>query len=149
MNAGIDHNFYDDDYIRNILTTVKTIAVVGASPKQTRPSYIVVQYLISKGYDVIPVNPGHGGRLICGVKTCATLSDIDRSVDMVDIFRNSTAAGEAVNEALSLNPLPKVIWMQLQIRNDAAAKTAQEHGIKMIMDRCPKIEYVRLLGEFI
>ena len=142
-----NHDHYDDDYIRSILSSVKTIAVVGASPKNIRPSYFVVKYLLSKGYDVIPVNPGHAGKEICGAMTYASLADIDRPIDMVDVFRNSNAALAITEESLNLSPLPKVLWMQLEVRNDEAAKLAQDAGLKVIMNRCPKIEYARLCGE--
>ena len=143
----MNHDRYDDAYIRGILDEVKTIAVVGASANTVRPSYFVVKYLISKGYDVIPVNPGHAGREIAGAMTQASLADIDRPVDMVDIFRNSEAAAGVVEEALTLDPLPKVIWMQLSVRNDEVAKLAEARGVKVVMNRCPKIEYARLCGE--
>ena len=142
-----NHDHYDDDYIRSILSSVKTIAVVGASPKNIRPSYFVVKYLLSKGYDVIPVNPGHAGKEICGAMTYASLADIDRPIDMVDVFRNSNAALAITEESLNLSPLPKILWMQLEVRNDEAAKLAQDAGLKVIMNRCPKIEYARLCGE--
>ena len=143
----MNHERYDDTYIRGILDEVKTIAVVGASANTVRPSYFVVKYLISKDYDVIPVNPGHSGREIAGAMTFASLTDIDRPVDMVDIFRNSEAAMGVVEEALELDPLPKVIWMQLSVRNDEAARLAEAKGVKVVMNRCPKIEYARLCGE--
>ena len=143
----MNHERYDDTYIRGILDEVKTVAVVGASANTVRPSYFVVKYLISKDYDVIPVNPGHSGREIAGAMTFASLTDIDRPVDMVDIFRNSEAAMGVVEEALELDPLPKVIWMQLSVRNDEAAKLAEAKGVKVVMNRCPKIEYARLCGE--
>ena len=146
MNNNSDEQ-YDDDFIQSILAEIKTIAVVGASPKNIRPSYFVVKYLLAKGYDVIPVNPGQAGRQICGVMTYAKLSDIERPIDMIDIFRNSAAALPIVEEVLQLKPLPKVVWMQLTIRNDDAAALAQEAGIKVVMNRCPKIEYARLSGE--
>ena len=143
----MNHERYDDTYIRGILDEVKTVAVVGASANTVRPSYFVVKYLISKGYDVVPVNPGHAGREIAGAMTSASLADIDRPVDMVDIFRNSEAAMGVVEEALKLDPLPKVIWMQLSVRNDEAARLAEAKGVKVVMNRCPKIEYARLCGE--
>ncbi len=145
--TAFSHEHYEDEYIKAILASIKTVAVVGASAKNIRPSYFVVKYLLSKDYDVIPVNPGHAGREICGVMTYASLSQIDRPVDMVDIFRNSDAALPVVREALTLDPLPKVIWMQLEIRNDEAATLAENAGIKVVMNRCPKIEYARLSGE--
>jgi predicted CoA-binding protein len=143
----LNHDQYDDAYIRGILDETKSIAVVGASANQVRPSFFVVKYLVSKEYDVIPVNPGHAGKEIAGVMTFASLNSIDRPVDMVDIFRNSEAAGGVVDEALKLDPLPKVIWMQLQVRNDEAAAKAEAAGVKVVMNRCPKIEYARLCGE--
>ena len=143
----MNHDDYDEDYIRGILDEVKTIAVVGASANNVRPSYFVVKYLKSKGYDVIPVNPGQAGKEIAGCKTYASLAEIERPVDMVDVFRNSDAALEVTKEALLLDPIPKVIWMQLQVRNDEAAKLAEAKGIKVVMNRCPKIEYARLSQE--
>lgn len=145
--TSIVHDQYDDDYIRGVLNDVKTVAVVGASPKNIRPSFFVVKYLLSKGYDVIPVNPGHAGKTICGAMTYASLSEIDRPIDMVDIFRNSTVALSVVEETLQLDPLPKIIWMQLQVINDEAAKLAEDAGLRVVMNRCPKIEYARLCGE--
>jgi predicted CoA-binding protein len=142
-----NHDHYSDDTIRSILSSVKTIAVVGASPKNIRPSYFVVKYLLSKGYDVIPVNPGHAGKEICGAMTYASLEEIDRPIHMVDIFRNSNAALPIVEASLKLTPLPKVIWMQLEVRNNEAAQLAEQAGMQVIMNRCPKIEYARLCGE--
>lgn len=143
----MNHDQYEDTYIRSILDQVKSIAIVGASANQVRPSFFVLKYMLSKGYDVMPVNPGQAGKEIAGAMTFATLADIDRPADMVDIFRNSDAAMGVVKEALLLDPLPKVIWMQLQVRNDDAAKLAEAKGIKVVMNRCPKIEYARLCGE--
>jgi len=138
---------YADGHIRNVLDGVKTVAIVGASLKDVRPSYFVVRYLISKGYEVYPVNPGHAGREILGRPTFASLADIPVAIDMVDIFRSSEAAAGIVDEALALDPLPKVIWMQLGVRNDEAAAKAEAAGLTVVMDRCPKIEYGRLSGE--
>lgn len=143
----MDHDRYSDDYIRSILCEVKTIAIVGASANTARPSHFVAKYLVSKGYEVIPVNPGQAGREIAGSITSASLAQIGRPVDMVDIFRNSQAAHGVVKEALALNPLPRAIWMQLGVRNDEAAAMAEAMGVKVVMDRCPKIEYARLCGE--
>ena len=148
---SVDHDHYSDDYIRDILCEVKTVAVVGASANSVRPSFFVVKYLLSKGFDVIPVNPGHAGREIAGAMTAASLAAIAKEgrgpVDMVDIFRNSDAAKGVVEEALRLDPLPKVIWMQLSVRNDEAARLAEAKGVRVVMNRCPKIEYARLCGE--
>src|SRR5688572_10057206 len=143
----MDHDRYPDQYIRDILKTVKTIALVGASNNPARPSWIVTKYLIERGYDVIPINPGWGGREILGRTVYARLRDVPRPVDMVEIFRNSEAAGPITDEALSLEMLPRVIWMQLSVRNDDAARRAEQKGLRVVMNRCPKIEYGRLSGE--
>jgi uncharacterized protein len=143
----MDHDSYPDQHIRGILKSVKTIALVGASNNPARPSWIVTKYLIERGYDVIPINPGWSGREILGRPVYARLKDIPRPVDMVEIFRNSRDAGPITDEALSLEPLPKIIWMQLSVRNDEAARRAEEKGVKVVMNRCPKIEYGRLSGE--
>ena len=138
---------YTDDEIRAVLDDVKTIAMVGASAKDVRPSYFVLKYLLAKGYRVIPVNPGQAGKDILGQKVYGTLADIPEPIDMIDIFRSSEAAATVVDEALALQPRPKVIWMQLGVRNDEAAARAQAAGLRVIMNRCPKIEYGRLSGE--
>jgi predicted CoA-binding protein len=143
----MNHDSYSDTYIRGILNTVKTIAMVGVSPKTSRPSYFVFKYLLERGYRVIPVNPGQAGTELFGQKFHARLADIPEPVDMVDIFRNSEAALGVVQEALALTPLPQVIWMQLGVRNDEAARLAEEAGLKVVMNRCPKIEYGRLSSE--
>jgi predicted CoA-binding protein len=145
--SPMSHDSYPDAYIRDILKGVRTIALVGASNNPARPSWIVTKYLIERGYDVIPINPGWDGREILGRPVYAKLKDIPRPVDMVEIFRNSRDAGPITDEALALEPLPKVIWMQLSVRNDEAAKRAEEKGVKVVMNRCPKIEYGRLSGE--
>ena len=143
----MNHDRYDDAYVAQILNEVKAVAMVGASANINRPSYFVLKYLLGKGYDVIPVNPGLAGQEVLGQKAAGSLADIDRPVDMVDIFRNSDMAGAVVDEALLLDPLPKVIWMQLTVRNDEAAARAEAKGIQVVMNRCPKIEYGRLSGE--
>lgn len=143
----MNHNVYDDNYIRSILTDVKSIAMVGASPVNVRPSYFAFKYLVERGYDMIPINPGQVEEFI-GKPFVGSLKDIGRPIDMVDIFRNSEAAAAVVDEALSLPVLPKVIWMQLGISNDAAAAKAEAAGVKVVMNRCPKIEYARLTSEF-
>ncbi len=136
---------YDDDFIRDILRTTRTIALVGASPNWNRPSYFVMKYLQRKNYRVIPVNPGAIGKEILGEPVVASLADIKEPVDMVDIFRNSEAAGTITDEAIAIGA--KSVWMQIGVRNDAAADRATEAGLKVVMDRCPKIEYSRLCGE--
>jgi uncharacterized protein len=133
-----------DAFLREILLTVKTIAVVGASDKESRPSYGVFKFLLSRGYNVIGVNPNLEGRRVLGASFYKTLGDVPERIDMVDIFRNSEAAGEAADEALALNPKPKVIWMQLGVRNEEAAARARALGVKVVMNRCPAIEYKRL-----
>ncbi len=144
----MNHDSYSAEYIRNILKTVKTVALVGASNNTVRPSYFVMQYLLGKGYAVIPVNPGLAGQQLLGQTVHATLKDIPTPIDMVDIFRNSEAAGPITDEALKLEPKPKVIWMQLSVRNDEAAAKAEAAGIEVVMDRCPKMEYGKLSGEW-
>ena len=143
----MNHDTYDDNYIRSILTGVKSIAMVGASPVDVRPSYFAFKYLVQRGYDMIPVNPGHVGKSLLGRPFVASLSDIGRPIDMVDIFRNSSHIMPVVEEALKLPSPPRVIWMQLGARDDAAAATAEAAGIKVVMNRCPKIEWGRLSSE--
>lgn len=143
----MDHSDYPDSYIRGILNTVRSIAVVGVSPKENRPSYFAFKYLLERGYNVIPVNPGQAGKELLGREVHARLSDIPEPVDMVDIFRASAHALPIVEEALALEPRPQVIWMQLGIRNDEAAARAEAGGMKVVMNRCPKIEYGRLSSE--
>ncbi len=143
----MNHDSYSDGFIRGILNTVKTIAVVGVSPKVVRPSYFVFKYLLERGYRMIPVNPGEAGGELLGQRIYATLADIPEPIDMVDIFRNSDAALGVVKEALALDPKPAVIWMQLGVRNDEAARLAEDVGLKVVMNRCPKIEYGRLSSE--
>jgi predicted CoA-binding protein len=140
----MNHDHYDDDYIIDILSGVRTIAVVGASPNSARPSYGVMRLLIAKGYEVWPVNPGQAGKEILGRMTSASLAEVPVAIDMVDVFRVSEAVPGVVDEALRLDPLPKVIWTQLAIRHDEAAAKAEAAGIKVVMDRCPAIEFGRL-----
>ena len=143
----MNHDSYADSYIRGILNTVKTIAMVGISPKDNRPSYFAFKYLLERGYRMIPVNPGQAGKEILGQKVYAKLADIPEPIDMVDIFRSSASVPPVVEEALGLEPKPRVIWMQLTVRNDEAARRAEEGGMKVVMNRCPKIEYGRLSSE--
>ena len=145
----MNHDSYTPDYIRNILQSVKTIALVGASANIVRPSYFVMKYLQDKGYRVIPVNPGLAGQDLLGEKVYASLAEIPVTIDMVDVFRNSEAALEVTREAIRLKDKLgiKVIWMQLTVRNDAAATEAEAAGLQVVMNRCPKIEYGRLSGE--
>jgi uncharacterized protein len=143
----MNHDSYPNDYIRSILKSVKTIALVGASQNPARPSWIVMKYLQERGYEVVPINPGLAGGKLLGQTVYRRLSDIPHPVDMVEIFRNSEAAGPITDEALSLDPPPKVIWMQLSVRNDEAAARAEARGLSVVMNRCPKIEFGRLSGE--
>lgn len=143
----MDHDTYADAYIRGILNTVKTIAMVGVSPKTHRPSYFAFKYLLERGYRMIPVNPGQAGQELLGQKFYAKLSDIPEPVDMVDIFRGSRYAMPIVEEALAMKSRPRVIWMQLSVRDDTAAAKAEAAGLKVVMNRCPKIEYGRLSSE--
>ena len=143
----MNHDGYNDNYIRGILSSVKTIAMVGASPLNIRPSYFAFTYLAERGYDMIPVNPGHVGKSLMGKPFVASLADIGRPIDMVEIFRSSSHIMPVVDEALKLVPLPKVIWMQLGARDEAAAVKAEAAGLKVVMNRCPKIEYGRLSSE--
>lgn len=143
----MNHDHYDDEHIRTLLQSVKTIAMVGASNNPARPSFMVLKYLMSRDYDMVAVNPGLAGGDILGAPVYASLRDVPKPIDMVDIFRNSEAAGLVADEALALDPLPKAIWMQLTVRNDAAALRAEARGVQVIMNRCPKIEFGRLSGE--
>ncbi len=141
------HDSYPDDLIHGILKSVKSIALVGFSNNEARPSYFVTKYLIERGYTLYPINPALAGQVFFGAKVYASLTDIPAPIDMVDIFRNSEAAGPITDEALALNPLPKVLWMQLSVRNDEAAAKAEAKGLTVIMNRCPKIEFGRFSGE--
>jgi hypothetical protein len=143
----MNHDSYSNDYIAGILNGVRTIAIVGASANDVRPSFFVTKYLIDKGFEVYPINPGHAGKEILGRMTYARLAEVPVPIDMVDIFRASASVPPIVDEALALDPLPKVIWTQLTVRHDEAAAKAEAAGIKVVMNRCPKIEYGRLSGE--
>lgn len=143
----MNHDSYDDAYIGGILNSVRTVAIVGSSANDVRPSFFVLKYLLNKGFDVYPVNPKEAGRQILGRTVYAQLADIPVALDMVDIFRASEAVPGIMDEILRLDPLPEVIWMQLTVRHDEAAERAEAAGIKVVMNRCPKIEYGRLSGE--
>ena len=143
----MNHDRYDDSYIRGILNTVKTIAMVGASAKDNRPSYFAFKYLMERGYNMIPINPGLAGKDLLGRKIYARLSEVLEPIDMVDVFRAAQYALPIVQEALTLTLRPRVIWMQLGVRSDEAAELAEANGMKVVMDRCPKIEYGRLSSE--
>lgn len=142
----MNHDNYGDFYLAEILRDTRVIALVGASPNPERPSNRVMAFLLRKGYRVIPVNPGQAGKEIHGQQVFARLADISEPIDMVDVFRAANALPALVDEVLALKPLPKVIWGQLSVREDAAAARAEAAGIKVVMDRCPAIEYPRLIA---
>ena len=136
-----------DATLRTILTRTKTIAVVGVSMNEIRPSYYVARYLKLKGYHIIPVNPGHAGETLFGETIRATLADCPPEVDMVDIFRRSDAVPPIVDEALAVFPKLKTIWMQIGVSHHDAAEKARARGVDVIENLCPKMEYQRLFGE--
>ena len=144
----MNHDYYPLDYITDILREVKTVALVGASNNEVRPSFLVMKYLLEKGYQVIPINPGLAGKKLLGQEVYASLAEVPVAIDMIDIFRNSEAAAVITNEALALEAKPKVIWMQLGVRNDAAASIAEAQGLKVVMNRCPKMEFGKISGEW-
>ena len=143
----MNHDNYSDDYIRGILNTVKTVAMVGVSANTSRPSYFAFKYLLDRGYHMIPLNPALAGQELLGQTAYAKLAGIPGRVDMVDIFRASRYALAIVQEALALDPRPQAIWMQLGVRSDEAADLAESNCLKVVMNRCPKIEYGRLSSE--
>jgi predicted CoA-binding protein len=138
---------YSDDHLKDVLKRTKRVAVVGVSMNPVRPSYYVARYLSLKGYTVIPVNPGHAGKMLFGQTVQASLSDIKDGVDMVDIFRRSEAVPPIVDEALEVFPGLDTVWMQIGVENAEAAAKAESRGVTVIQNRCPKIEYQRLFGE--
>lgn len=134
---------YSDDFITEVLRDVDTIAVVGASLKSDRPSHRVTKFLLDHGYDVIPVNPKYDGELVFGDRVfVSSLEEIDKPIDMVDIFRASNEAGEAVDAAIAHGA--KAVWMQEGVIDEAAAERARAKGLKVVMDRCPAKEIPRL-----
>lgn len=138
---------YSDDHLKDVLKRTKRVAVVGVSMNPVRPSYYVARYLSLKGYTVIPVNPGHAGKMLFGQTVQASLSDIKDGVDMVDIFRRSEAVPPIVDEALEAFSGLDTVWMQIGVENAEAAAKAESRGVTVIQNRCPKIEYQRLFGE--
>ena len=138
---------YTDASLKHLLQRTKTIAVVGVSMNPVRPSYFVARYLNLKGFKVLPVNPMHSGETLFGEVVHKTLGSIQQPVDMVDIFRRSGAVPEIVDEALSVLPDLRTIWMQIGVSHEVAAQKAQARGITVVQNRCPKIEYQRLFGE--
>jgi len=145
MSDPIDRESYSDEYLLDILKNNRIVAMVGASPNWVRPSYFAMKYLQSKGYRVIPVNPAAAGEEILGEKAYASLSDIPVKIDIVDIFRRSDAVPPIVDEAIAIGA--KVVWMQLGVRHEGAAAKAEAAGLKVVMNRCMKIEFGRLSGE--
>ncbi len=140
----MNHDAYEPAYISGILKDTKTIALLGASPNPERPSNRVIAFLLSKGYQVFPVNPGQAGKQILGQAVYAKLSDVPQPVDLIDVFRAAEYLDGVVDEAIALDIKPKVIWGQLSVRDDKAAAKAEAAGINVVMDRCPAIEYPRL-----
>jgi predicted CoA-binding protein len=138
----MDHDNYPDPYLRDILTSVRTVAVVGASPRRERPSHGVMAYLQRRGYRAIPVNPNAAGATINGESCYARLADVPEPIDMVDVFRRTEMAGGVVDQAIAVGA--KVVWMQLGVRDDDAAARAEAQGLKVVMNRCPAIEIPRL-----
>ncbi len=138
----MEHDAYSDGYILGILERTRTIALVGASATETRPSYVVMKFLLGKGYGVVPVNPGKAGTEILGQKVYASLAEIPAPFEMVDVFRASEAAGSVTDEAIALarERGVRTVWMQLGVRDDRAAARAEAAGLEVVMDRCPKIE---------
>jgi len=145
--AMSNHDSYSDALIRSVLRSVKSMAIIGASGNPIRPSYFVAKYMAAKGYKLYPVNPGHAGKEIADAMTYQSLAALPGPVDMVDIFRQKAALPGIVSEIMQMPELPKVVWMQLGIRDDSIAKTLEMAGIAVIQNHCPKIEYGRLCGE--
>ena len=138
---------YSDDFLKTLLRRARRIAVVGVSMNPVRPSYYVARYLSLKGYQVVPVNPGHAGEQLFGTTVVGSLADIEGPVDMVDVFRRPEHVPPIVDEALALFPQLQTVWLQIGVVHEGAAATAQARGVDVVMDRCPKIEYQRLFGE--
>lgn len=147
----MDHDEYPDSYILSILNRVRTLAMVGASANWNRPSFFAMKYLQQKGYRVLPVNPkvAASGETVLGEQAYPSLASTPAPFEMVDVYRNSEAAGGVVDEAIEVAEEKgiEVIWMQLGVRNDEAAARAEAAGLLVVMDRCPKIEWGRLNAE--
>ena len=141
----MDHDSYSDTFIRGILDEVRSLAVVGASANWNRPSYFAMKYLKQKGFRIFPVNPAAAGQTILGEPVAASLDDIREKIDLVDVFRPAAECEQIAEDAVRIGA--RVLWMQLGIRNDAAARYAEDAGLTVVMNRCPKIEYARLNGE--
>lgn len=143
----MNHDAYADSFIRGILAEVRTIAILGASANSVRPSYLVMKYLAERGYRVFPINPGQAGKTVAGLTFLGRLAEVPEPIDMVDVFRAPEHLPQVWAEVEALSPLPKVLWMQLGVRSDEVAAKAEAKGLKVVMNRCPKIEYGRLSGE--
>lgn len=141
----MNHDKYTDAYVASILKATRVIAVVGASPERNRPSFSVMQFLQKRGFRIIPVNPRAAGEIILGEKMYATLADVPVRIDMVDVFRKSDAVVPVAAQAIAAGA--KYLWMQLGVRNDEAARLAEAAGLKVVMNRCSKIEHGRLSGQ--
>lgn len=137
----------NDSEIKSILQKTKVIALVGASPREERPSYGVMQYLLAHGYQVIPVNPGQAGKKILGQAVYASLSDIPQKIDMVDVFRTSEAVPAIVDEILTLPHSPDILWLQLEISHPVAEAKAREAGLQVVHNLCTKQQHQRLIGK--
>lgn len=140
----MNHEEYTDDFLRDVLKAEGVIAVVGLSNNPARPSHGVFLALLRMGFRAVGVNPGLAGKEIGGAPVYASLADVPGPIAIVDVFRNSDAAGETVDEALALADAPRAIWLQLGVRNDEAASRAEARGVRMVMDRCIKIEAMQL-----
>ena len=143
------HDWYSDRTLRGILSDVRSFALVGASTQWRRPSFYAMKYLQKKGYRVIPVNPARAGDEILGERVYGSIAEIPRNIEMVDIFRTSAEAYDITKDVIASKEEKgiRVLWMQLGVRDDAAAELAEDAGLTVIMDRCPKIEFARLSGE--
>ena len=143
------HDYYSDDLLRGILSKIRTFAMVGASTHWKRPVSYAMKYLSKKGYRVIPINPGRDGEKIFGEQVYGSIADYPGHLDMVDIFRTSEEAYDITKDVIVSKDDKgiDVLWMQLTVRNDKAAELAEEAGLTVIMNRCPKIEFARLSGE--
>jgi predicted CoA-binding protein len=137
----MNHDHYSDDYLAGLLSSVKNVAVVGASVKDDRPSHWICGFLLGKGYHVFPVNPAYEGQTLMGQKVYAHLDDIPEHIDMVDVFRPAQDFAGVVDEVLALSDRPAVIWAQLTVRDDTAAQKAEDAGLKVVMDRALAVEY--------
>ncbi len=138
---------YSDEFLRRILKRTKTVAIVGVSAKQIRPSFYVARYLQLKGYRIVPVNPGLAGQTLLGETVFADVKSVPHDIDMVDIFRRSEAVPAIVEEALARWPELQTLWMQIGVEHAGAAAAAEARGVDVVQNRCPKIEYQRLFGE--